>query len=72
MRRRATVPLAAALLIFGCTCTDPKPALPPMTKAKAPLNMGFQAYNHVRNLVNLGPRHVGSKGWKQGIEYITR
>ncbi len=33
MRRRATVPLAAALLIFGCTCTDPKPALPPIAES---------------------------------------
>jgi len=70
MGRRATVPTAAALLIFGCTCTDPKPAIPPMTKAKAPLDLGFRAYGHVQTLVNYGPRHVGSKGWKQAIDFI--
>ena len=34
-------------------------------------DLGQRAYEHVKRLVAYGPRDVGSRGWKNGLEYIA-
>ncbi|MDP6930033.1 MAG: M28 family metallopeptidase [Planctomycetota bacterium] len=66
----------AALAVLAATCSDnqqrsrptPTALLKPAHLAK---DFGARAYTHVAQVVKLGPRHTGSPGWRNGIDYIA-
>ncbi|MEO0480836.1 MAG: M28 family metallopeptidase [Planctomycetota bacterium] len=73
MRKRSNRSPSALLLgclsaIGGC-CDAPDPK-PPIDQAAAPESLGQTAYDHVAGLVAMGPRHAGTKGWRNALWYI--
>jgi len=77
--KRSALVLAAAVIAVTCVQADqtPKttygaaPAAKPQTSAPAPFDSG-KAYEHLRQMVAIGPRPSGSAALKQTREYITK
>lgn len=74
---RGTIVPLLALALLSATCSrgtesDGPPPLIPMDKVAAPSGLGQRAYEHVTNLVAMGPRFTGSPGWSQAIDYIAQ
>lgn len=73
MRTRVLLPFAACAALAATCRHDPPPAPAPPRPASelAPAGLGERAYEHVAALVALGPRHPGSPGWAQAVDYIA-
>lgn len=45
---------------------------PVLAAVRAPAGLGEEAFEHVRSIVGFGPRHPGTPGWSQQLDYIER
>ncbi|MBX3461626.1 MAG: M28 family peptidase [Planctomycetes bacterium] len=52
--------------------TIDKRATTPLPPVRAPADLGDEAFAHVRALTGFGPRHSGTPGWSQQLDYIER
>jgi hypothetical protein len=64
-----------ALVLVAATCSHStkQPMKPPfeLPVVDTPIDLGQRAYAHVEKLVGFGPRHSGSPGWRQALDYIA-
>lgn len=67
--------LVAAIAVGTCCWHQGRsrgPQPPRLRPAAASKDIGQRAYDHVAQLVSLGPRHTGSPGWYRAIAYIKQ
>lgn len=67
--------LAFVPVLATCACDDPKEPVDPVAPLAlrvppVPQDLGDRAYQQVAKIVGLGPRHSGTKGWEEGLDYI--
>lgn len=79
MNTRLSAGVLLAIAACWGTCGVREPGVEPapdleiqdLQAADVPKDLGEKAYHHVERVVAFGPRNVGSRGWKNGVEYIA-